>query len=45
MEIIIGVIVYLLVIALFMAFGKFLKQCDEGIKEMGDRHMNSPFQQ
>lgn len=28
MEILIGVIAYLLIIGLFVAFGKFLKECD-----------------
>jgi len=31
MEILIGVILYLLVIGAFSAFGKFLKECDEDI--------------
>jgi hypothetical protein len=34
MEIIAGIIVYLLMTALFIAAGKFLKSCDEGINEM-----------
>ncbi len=37
MEIIIGVVLYLLVISLFIAFGKFLKECDEGMKVMMDK--------
>jgi hypothetical protein len=32
MEIIIGIIVYLAVLGLFSAFGKFLKECDEQVK-------------
>jgi hypothetical protein len=34
MEIIIGSVIYLIVIALFIAFGKFLKECDEGTSQM-----------
>jgi hypothetical protein len=34
MEIIIGVILYLVVVSVFTASGKFLKECDEKIKIM-----------
>jgi hypothetical protein len=34
MEIIIGVILYLVVVSVFIASGKFLKACDEKIKIM-----------
>lgn len=33
MEIIIGVILYVIVIALFTSFGRFLKECDESMFE------------
>ena len=35
MEIIVGVILYLLVTAFFIAAGKFLKACDEDMKVIG----------
>lgn len=41
MEIMIGVIIYILVIALFIAFGRFLKQCDEGIRGMYEKHKDN----
>jgi hypothetical protein len=34
MEIIVGVILYLVVVSVFIASGKFLKECDEKIKIM-----------
>lgn len=34
MEILIGCIAYALILAFFMAFGKFLKQCDNDMKDM-----------
>jgi hypothetical protein len=37
MEFIFGVVLYLVVIALFIAFGKFLKECDDGIREIGHK--------
>jgi len=43
MEILIGVVLYIVVVALFLAFGKFLKDCDEGTREMGDHRPNTPL--
>ena len=41
MEILVGVILYLLVIALFVAFGKFLKNGDDSmLKEMMNEAKN-----
>jgi len=34
MEIIIGILLYIAVILSFMAFGRFLKKCDEEIANM-----------
>lgn len=34
MEIVIGVIIYIIVISLFITFGKFLKECDKRIDTM-----------
>lgn len=34
MEIMIGVILYLLAVSVFIASGKFLKECDERIRIM-----------
>jgi len=34
MEIVIGIVLYILVIAGFMAFGKFLKEADQRMEEM-----------
>jgi len=34
MEIAIGILLYLLVIGAFMAFGRFMKDCDEKMEEM-----------
>jgi hypothetical protein len=31
MKLLIGIILYLFVVALFVAFGKFLKDCDDSI--------------
>lgn len=42
MEITIGIILYFLVISLFVAFGKFLKNCDEEMKDCcsnGTKHI------
>jgi len=44
MEILIGVVLYMVVVALFLAFGKFLKDCDEGTRGMGDHRANSSLQ-
>jgi hypothetical protein len=33
MKILIGVMLYLFVVALFVAFGKFLKNCDDSISK------------
>ena len=41
MEYIIGIILYVAVVAAFSAFGKFLKECDEGIKDL--RHPERTF--
>jgi hypothetical protein len=38
MEIIIGSIVYLIVVGLFVAFGKFLKECDDEMLDSFTRH-------
>jgi uncharacterized membrane protein len=32
--VLIGVIAYIIIVALFMAFGRFLKDVDENIKEL-----------
>lgn len=34
MEIIIGIIAYLLILGGFLLFGKFLKECDEDIEDI-----------
>jgi hypothetical protein len=38
MEIIIGSIAYLIVVGLFVAFGKFLKECDDEMLDSFTRH-------
>lgn len=38
MEIIIGIIAYLIVVTLFVAFGKFMKECDDGIRSIMRHH-------
>ncbi len=36
MEVLIGVVLYIVVVALFLAFGKFLRDCDKETRGMGD---------
>lgn len=38
MEKIVGIFIYVLVIALFVSFGKFLRECDEELNEMRHKH-------
>ena len=34
MEIIIGIVAYLVIITLLLAFGKFMKECDDGVRSI-----------